>query len=168
MARHILGLRKQRTREHVIADQSLNHVERLVIDEGFTAQRLDRDYGYDLELTTYDAQGYVEPGSVFLQLKASEQLEGHGADYVYDIDIRDYNLWTREVMPVFLILFEAARRRAFWLHVQSYFNETSPAKPRKGAKTVRARIPMRQKVTRRTVVLMRTRKQELLDRVERL
>jgi hypothetical protein len=37
MARKIIGPRKQRTRQHVIADQSVNHVERFIIDEGHTA-----------------------------------------------------------------------------------------------------------------------------------
>jgi hypothetical protein len=55
---------KRRTREHVIASQSVNHVERFVIDEGYTAQRQDDDYGYDLHITTYDDHGYVEPGSI--------------------------------------------------------------------------------------------------------
>jgi len=66
--------RKQRTRQHVIADQSVNYVERYIIDEGHTAQRLAADYGYDLILFTYDEEGYAEPRAAFLQLKASESL----------------------------------------------------------------------------------------------
>jgi hypothetical protein len=38
MARTTLHPRKRRTRQHVIADQSVNLVERYVIDEGHTAQ----------------------------------------------------------------------------------------------------------------------------------
>ncbi len=60
MARKIIGPRKRRTREHVIADQSVNHVERYVIDEGHVAQRIERDYGYDMYLFTFDKEGYVE------------------------------------------------------------------------------------------------------------
>ena len=41
MARKIFGPRKQRTREHVIADQSVNHVKRFIIDEGHAAQRIE-------------------------------------------------------------------------------------------------------------------------------
>jgi hypothetical protein len=47
MAKSFLGPRKQRTRQHVIADQSVHHVEGFILDEGHTAQRVDRDYGYD-------------------------------------------------------------------------------------------------------------------------
>src|SRR5882672_10854813 len=148
MARKIFGPRKQRTREHVIADQSVNHVERFIIDEGHTAQELERDYGYDLLLFTYDEQGYVEPDFVSLQLKAAESLQAVGSGYAFDVDIRDYNLWMRERMPVILILFDASRRRAYWLAVQHYFREDEGRKPKKGAKSVRVRVPKRQMVNR--------------------
>jgi len=82
--------RKQRTRQHVIADQSINYVERFVIDAGYTAQRTEKDYGYDLTLYTYDDRGFVELGLAYLQFKASETLAHSGRDYVYDLDIRDY------------------------------------------------------------------------------
>src|SRR3954451_18567554 len=99
MARKIFGPRKQRTREHVIADQSVNHVERFIIDEGHTAQRLEKDYGYDLFLFTHDEQGYAEPGLVCLQLKAAETLRAVSSAYVFDLDTRDYNLWMLERWP---------------------------------------------------------------------
>ena len=125
MARTGPAPRKRRTRQHVIADQSVNYVERFIIDEGHTAQRLERDYGYDLLLFTYDDQGYAEPGVAFLQLKASETLTPSGSHYAYDLDIRDYHLWMAEDAPVVLILFDATRRRAYWLHVQP-FSGTTP------------------------------------------
>src|SRR5438876_6756241 len=109
--------RKQRTRQHVIADQSFNYVERFIIDEGHTAQRIEKDYGYDLLVFTYDEQGYSEPDFLSLQLKAAESLPAVGSDYVFDVDIRDYNLWMLERMPVMLILFDACRSRAYWLDV---------------------------------------------------
>ena len=115
--------RKQRTRQHVIADQSVNYIERFIIDEGHTTQRVEKDYGYDLLLFTYDDQGYAEPGVAFLQLKASETLMQSGSHYVCDLDIRDYNLWMAEDSPVFLVLFDATHRRAYWLHVQAYFRK---------------------------------------------
>ena len=51
-------LRKQRTRQHVAA-QSVNYVERFVVDVGFTAQRVEADYGYDLYVSTFDENGYI-------------------------------------------------------------------------------------------------------------
>jgi len=165
MAKKIFGPRKQRTRQHVIADQSVNHVERFIIDEGHTAQRMEKDYGYDLLLFTYDEQGYSEPDFLSLQLKAAESLQAVGLDCVFDVDIRDYNLWMLERMPVILILFEASRRRAFWLSVQNYFGEDAGRRPKKGAKTVRVRVPRRQVVNRRAVAKMRELKWEARRRV---
>src|SRR4051794_36798958 len=158
MARQMFAPRKQRTRQHVIADQSVNHVERFIIDEGHTAQRLEKDYGYDLILFTFDEQGYAEPGLVWLQLKAAETLPAVGSDHVFDLDVRDYNLWVVEEMPVILILFGASGRRACWLDVQRYFHADATRRPKKGAKTVRVRIPRRQVVSRRAIAKMRALK----------
>jgi hypothetical protein len=139
----------------VIADQCLNHVERFIIDEGHTTQRTDRDYGYDLLLFTYDEQGYVEPGFVAIQLKAAETLEKVGSAFVYDVDIRDYNLWMWEELPVVLILFDASQRRAYWLDVHRFFTEDISRQPKKDGKSVRVRIPQRQSFNHRAVALLR-------------
>jgi hypothetical protein len=159
MARKTFGPRKQRTRQHVIADQSVNHIERFIIDEGHAAQRLEKDYGYDLFLITFDEAGYAEPGLVSLQFKAAETLPTVDSDYYFDLDIRDYNLWMVEEWPVVLLLFDASRRRAYRLHVQSYFDQETTRQPRKGAKTVRVRVPMRQTVNRRAIRQIRDLKQ---------
>src|SRR4051794_33411236 len=121
MATQILAPRKQRTRHHVLADLSVHHVEGFILREGHTVQRLSSDYGYDLVMFTYDGQGYFEPGLVYFQLKATEKVDETSAACVYDLDIRDYNLWIRERTPVILVLFDAWRQRACWLCVQSYF-----------------------------------------------
>ena len=160
MARISFLPRKQRTRHHVIADQSVNHVERLIIDEGHTAQRLEKDYGYDLLLFTFDEQGYAEPGLVSLQLKATENLQAVGSGYVFDLDIRDYNLWRHERWPVIVILFDASRRQAFWLHIQRFFSEDVARRPKKGANEVRVRVPKRQILNRRAIAKMRDLKWE--------
>lgn len=155
MARKIFGPRKQRTRQHVIADQSVNHVERFIIDEGHTVQEFERDYGYDLLMSTYDEDGYLEPGSTYLQIKAAEKLKRVGTGWVFDVDIRDYNLWTLELAPVILVLFDASRRRAHWLHVQRYFGENERRRPGRGAKSVRVRVPAQQIVNHRAVTRWR-------------
>lgn len=155
MAGHDFTPRKQRTRDHIIADQSVNHLERFIIDAGFTAQRLVGDYGYDLVMTTFDQQGYVEPGFVRFQLKASDTLPRSGADTVFDVDIRDYHLWVQEPMPVILVLHEASSRRSFWLHFRVFFEDDPSRHPKKGAKTVRVRVPLRRRVNRQAIVRMR-------------
>ncbi len=165
MPRHTFGPRKQRTRQHVIADVSVNHVERFILDAGHTAQRLSSDYGYDLMMSTFDEKGYVEAGLVYFQCKAMEALDPSGEDYVYDLDIRDYNLWIREKMPVILILFDASRRRAHWLAVQLYFDDRA-RRPKKGAKSVRIRVPKSQVVNRRAIAKMRELKGAAINQEE--
>jgi hypothetical protein len=163
VARPSFTPRKRRTRQHVIADQSTNLVERYIIDEGHTAQRVEKDYGYDLFMLTYDRQGFIEPGAIRIQLKAAETLDPSGTDYLFDLDVRDCNLWMLELMPVFLVLFDASRRRAYWLYVQKYFRKDPSRQPKKGTKTVRVRIPKRQAATHRAVAKLRAFKQQIYD-----
>jgi hypothetical protein len=54
MASPILGPRKQRTRQHVIADLRVHQVEGFIRESGHTAQRLGSDLGYDLIRWTFD------------------------------------------------------------------------------------------------------------------
>ncbi len=155
MASQIFGPRKRRPWQHVIADLSIHHVEGFILEEGHTAQRLGSDYGYDLFMCTFDEQGYAESGMVFFQMKAAESLQAIGPEYVFDLDIRDYHLWMNEKMPVILILFDATRRRAYWLPIQQYFRDDLTRQPKKGSKTVRVRVPQRSSVNRRAIAKMR-------------
>ena len=161
MRKRISVPRKRRTREHVLADLSVNYLERFILEEGHVVQRTGSDYGYDLVMLTHDADGYAEPGLVYFQLKAMETLDESASDYVYDVDVRDYNLWIRELMPVILVLYDASRRRAYWLHVQEYFGRRSSRTPKAGAKSVRARVSRRQAIGRRAVMRLRALKRPL-------
>jgi hypothetical protein len=62
--------RERRTRSHQIADLAVNHVERIVLLAGFSAQRIVHDYGVDLLVTTYRRNGEVEGGYLYFQCKA--------------------------------------------------------------------------------------------------
>jgi hypothetical protein len=115
--------RKRRTREHVIADLSVNHVERHALLCGFVAERLTHDYGIDLELLTFDKKGEVEEGKILLQLKASDRLAigPNQATFPFRIERRDLVLWLAQPMPVILVVYAARKDVAYWLYVQSYF-----------------------------------------------
>jgi len=142
---------------------SAHHVEGFILDKGHTAQRFTTDYSYDLVMRTFDDGGYVEPGTVYFQVKAAETLEAIGSAFVYDMDIRDYNLWIHEELPVVLILFDASRKKAYWLAVQRYFDEDLARRPKKAAKTVRVRVPKRQAVNGIAVERMRELKWHMLE-----
>jgi hypothetical protein len=158
--------RKKRTRQHVIAEISVHHVEGFILEAGHTAQRLGSDYGYDLLMNTFDRRGYAEPGTVYFQVKAMEKLKESRSDYLYDLDIRDYNLWIREKMPVILILFDASKRRACWLAVQQYFALNTAPRPKQGARTIRIRVSKRQVVNERAIAEIRELKRVAIHQAE--
>lgn len=152
--------RKRRTREHVIADLSVNYVERLILECGHACERRRVDYGYDLSLYTFSPLGDVEQGELSIQLKATDHIERYELQqencYSFPILIEDYRLWASAVSPVFLVLYDAVRRRAYWVYVQSYFG-SHPVVGTPG-QSVRVRIPQRQALTKRTIEYMRDRK----------
>ena len=116
-------MRKRRTREHVIADLSVNHVERFVLRCGWTAERSRHDYGIDLFMETYTADGEVENGRILFQLKATDSLRKSADGTVLPVRLewRDLLFWLNEPLPVLLILYDARGDRAYWLYVQEYF-----------------------------------------------
>jgi hypothetical protein len=157
--------RKRRTRQHVIAAQSVNFVERFVVDAGHTAQRVEYDYGYDLLVSTFDEEGFEEPGLIYLQLKATDTItmSASGEEVVFDIAVADCNLWTAETMPVVLVVFDAQKRQGWWLYVQRYFADEPARMAKKGANSVRVFIPKRQRFGRRTMAAMRAWKGAILE-----
>jgi Domain of unknown function (DUF4365) len=138
--------RKRRTREHVIASLASNFVERVVLECGFTFEVVRHDYGYDLIVFTYDGDGFFEEGHVLFQLKASDSLRLDAGTCSIDVDIRDYNRWISEPMPVFLIAFDASARKGYWLYVQQYFGTIPEYRPGPSAATIRVTIPRQNKV----------------------
>jgi hypothetical protein len=102
--------RKKRTREHIIADLCTNYVEYFIIVNGFSVERVEKDYGYDLIMFTYDNHGEIENGQVYLQLKATDNISIVDNTITFSVSIKDLNLWIKEPMPVFIILYDANRR----------------------------------------------------------
>ena len=141
---------KQRTRKHIIASQSLNYVERFIYDKGHSAERVESDYGYDLIVSTYDADGYVESGFILLQLKATDSIKKiESNSYVsFTISVKDYRLWMAEGYPVFLIVYDAVARRAYWLYFQKYFKDDKTREPKAKATSCDRQDPDRQRDVR--------------------
>jgi hypothetical protein len=67
--------KKRRTREHVIADLSANHVEKHALLCGYSVERVVHDYGIDLWIATYNRDGEIESGEIRVQLKATDHLK---------------------------------------------------------------------------------------------
>jgi hypothetical protein len=132
----IFGPRKRRTRQHVIADLAVHHVEGFILDERHTAERIYYDYGYDLMMRTFDRRGYAEPDGVFFQIKATEQLKASRRGVYDDLDIRDYNLWMHEKVSVILVVYDSVLRKAFWEDIQRYFLDDEKRKPQNGCASI--------------------------------
>jgi hypothetical protein len=77
---------KRRTRAHVLADLSVNYVERQALLCGFSVERVVHDYGIDLLLSTYSRGGVIQNGYVALQLKATDspQRVANGSAMSYE------------------------------------------------------------------------------------
>jgi hypothetical protein len=136
-------MRKRRTREHVIADLSVNHVERLVLRCGWTIERTRYDYGIDMNMVSYNANGEPENGSVSFQVKATDTLKrlADGTAIRLRLEWRDLLFWLNEQEPVILIVYDAKQDKAYWLHVQDYFRRKRWARRAGRANTVTVHVP---------------------------
>jgi hypothetical protein len=150
-------------------DCCLEHdfVERLALKCGYVVQRCDPDYGYDLRLETFDEEGNLEAEQVPLQLKATDRIHEYEiakeGPFSFPIRAKDYRLWSEEVMPVFLILYDAGLEEAYWLHIQEY---ARTQKPKIGGQTIRVQIPRHQVLGVQTIRVMRQRKQEVVREIK--
>jgi hypothetical protein len=136
---------KRRTREHVLADLSINHVERQVLQCGFSVDRVQHDYGYDLTMATYNQAGEVEPGAVHIQVKASDRLPGLAGSKAisWPVSRRDLKLWLAEPYPVILVVYDGQKDKAYWIHIQAYFADRRTPELFARGETIVVRIPLR-------------------------
>lgn len=121
MARRRPPLRgKIRTREHVIGDLAVNHVERQALLGNATTERIKSDYGIDLVLFTFTDAGELEPGTLYIQVKATERLKWRREGAAFRLQRADLVGWLSQFLPVVLIVYDARVDRAYWRHVQGY------------------------------------------------
>jgi len=140
--------RKKRTREHVIADLSVNHVERFILRCGFSVERVFHDYGLDLYMSTYDSAGEAENGMVLFQLKATDHLKlrADGEALLLRIERTDLDWWLAETLPVILVAYDAQADIAYALYVQAHF-AGKQSTGRTTGRTVIVQIPTRNVLT---------------------
>ena len=160
----------RRTREHIIASLSVNFVERFFLENGHTVHKVDDDYGYDLVVTTYDLanQGAVEASSIYLQLKATDASDLFDADgvHTFPLQMKHYNQWTKEPLPVFVILYHAPTSKAYWQYLQGHVASGNAPRPKPGAKSIGLKIPASNEFNHSTVNYARERKQAILDQLQ--
>lgn len=144
---------KTRTREHILADLSLNYVERRVFLAGHSVERTTRDYGIDLVMTTYNECGEVEPGRVVLQVKATDHLAVLRDEKTVSVPIerQDLKLWLRENDPVILVVYDGVKDRAYWLYMQAYFQGKRTVDLFAASRGVSLHVPMSNRLDRRSI-----------------
>jgi hypothetical protein len=159
---------KQRTRAHIIASLSANSIERVFLEKGHTVLKTEQDYGIDLVVFTYDKSGFVEAGSIYIQLKATEvpAISTDKMFYSFSISTKDYYAWTIEPMPVFLILYDAGGKKAYWQYVQGYFEGNPSNRPKGGADSITVRIPAKNLFGETAVDYCCTKKQAVLSQLQ--
>jgi hypothetical protein len=122
---------KRRTREHVLADLSANHVEKQALLCGYTAERVRLDYGIDLVVQTFNRRGEVESSRILFQLKATDRITTLAGAEAVSCRIEQANLvhWLEEPFPVVLVLYDARRDAGYWLYVQKPFRQPDRVRP---------------------------------------
>jgi hypothetical protein len=148
----------RRTREHVLADLSINHVERIFLEAGWSVLRTSgADYGYDLIVNTFTPEGYAEPGALLVQVRATDHLASRERDrsdtFACSIETRHYHLWRAEQLPVLFILYHGAGKKAYWLYAQEYFHAHPPPRPQARSYTVH--VPRKNVLGMRTIERLR-------------
>ena len=135
--------RKIRTAEHVIADRSYNFLEWNVLQRGHWLDAPRNDYGIDATMFHHNDRGEVENGEVRFQLKATSRLvkSRDGRWISQTVGVRDLRYWYFEPYPVVIVVYDAVRHRAFWLHLQDYVDR-NPSLMEPDTETVTLRIPI--------------------------
>ena len=96
---------KLRTREHLIADLAVNHVEKHALLGNATVERVAHDYGIDLILFTFTNGGELEPGNIYIQVKSTESLRWlRDQRAAFRLDRSDLIDWLFQLLPVILIV----------------------------------------------------------------
>lgn len=137
--------RKRRTREHVIADLSVNYVERFALKCGHAVERVMHDYGLDMLVFTYTAAGKAENGLIGLQLKATDSLQLRKDRRAVIVRVERAHLlsWLNEAFPVILIVYDAVRERAYWLYIQGELEGGRVFRMQRKGETISLHLPIR-------------------------
>ena len=75
-------------------------------------------------------------------------------------------MWENEPYPIFLVLYDATKKFAYYLYLQEYFTAPSAKKPKPTAKSMTVRVPVEIEFTERTVDYMRERKAAVLLQIQ--
>lgn len=152
----------------MIADLSVNHLERHILRCSHSAERIEHDYGVDLLMFTYGANREIENGYVAFQLKGTDKLKvlARKRAIAFAVDVADLRHWMFEPMPLVLVVYDAEADRAFWLYVQRYLDENPPGENVDDQGSWTVHIPLSQRLNRFAVERFRRFRDRILSQVE--
>lgn len=118
-------MRKLRTRQHIIEDLGLNHVERQVLKTGYVIERSMVDYGLDGQILTFNELGEIEFAYFKFQLKSTDLIKSNLKEGLikFDLSQRDIEAWLLAPTVVLLLVYDAQTEVAYYLDLQDYFHE---------------------------------------------
>lgn len=157
--------RKRRTRQHIIADLSINHVERFIFRCGYSAERITYDYGTDLSISTYNALGEIENGAIYVQVKATDApIEDPTAPTIPTaLNTKDLDFWLQEPMPFILIFYHVQEETAYWYYLQAKLSELDRSKL---GKTYTVYLEKQNILNESAVLLFATYKNQVLQQIQ--
>jgi hypothetical protein len=151
----------------VLADLSINYVERQILLRGFAVNRMTTDYGIDLLMRTYSDAGEVESGHVLFQVKATDALQILQDEQTITtrIEVADVKAWQDEWMPVILVVYDGQGDKAYWLYVQKYLDEKQVSSEDLSAEQDRltVRLPRKNRLNRKAIEQFRQFRFEHVD-----
>lgn len=165
-----MAKRKKRTREHIIADLSENHFEKIALIKGFSVERTAHDYGYDIFLFSYDANGEIENGYISVQLKATDSLPLINGNSVisFIVDKKDLDLWLKEFNPVILVVYDVPNNKAYWLYIQAYFQTLNGFALANVGKSINVHIPLTNKIGKGALTKFADQKTKLYNQIQNI
>jgi len=160
--------KKRRTREHIIADLSLNHFEKFAYLNGFTTENFKSDYGYDVNVFTYNSEGEFEIGNIYVQLKATDKLKlvNKGLEISFGLNKKDINTWINEPFPVILVIHDAKNDKGYWLYLQRYFEKLSSFNINTITRNYSVRIPVVNTLDKESLSEFRNYKSNVLKQIK--
>ena len=161
-------MKKRRVRSHIIADLSVNHVERHALLCGYAVDRVAEDYGIDLILWTFASDGEIEEGQILVQLKATDNLPvlANRQTIAFSVSRADLKSWTAQTFPCILAVYDAQNDRAYWLYIQAYYQQRPEFDMVAVGETVTVHIPITNVLNEAAIQKFRRFKQQILRQTE--
>ncbi len=159
----------RRTREHVIADLGVCFVEWQALQCGYVVERMRHDYGIDLEMKTFNENGERERGDIHIQVKATDRLLLRPTTAAFSFRVARTNLvdWVYEVEPVILIVFDAKKKRGYWVCIQALFPDPEKVNFFAFGKTASIRVPVASRLNPNAMRKMARLRDEFRDKPRR-